>query len=383
MVCVFVCLGLSSAAHAAMPAHLVGSDLRPQKVFIQSLGEGYLTYFDEDRNLQAKRVDEFLAIWLDRSQETLDDAPPMLPPLGEPGVVYLTDGQRLVGEIIVDNPAESGVRCRSTLLGSVDVDLALDRINFVSRNLDDKPVADVVGDRLTLTNGDVVQGFVESVTTAGWRITPDGVDTPLLLPHPRVRSAQLANPIKVDTRAGYMAHVHDGSALLCSDVSTGEKTVALNTTIAGPIEMFVAWVQRIDLPTKVGRLAPFSNLTWRKSAGGEVFGLPVEPVTSDQGLHLHAPVTITVDLPEGARRFATVAKVAATDSDAAEWTDMAVILKLDGKEVARHKLDAKNPEASINVRLSGLSLTIEIDPGINGPIMDRLLLEQPVILIRE
>jgi hypothetical protein len=253
----------------------------------------------------------------------------------------------------------------------------------VSRNLDDKPVANVAGDRLALTSGDVVQGFLESVTSAGWKITPEGADKPLVLPHARIRSAQLANPIKVDLRAGYMAHVYDGSVLMCSDVSTGDKTIALNTTLAGPIEMFVAWVESLDLPTKVGRLAPISSLAWRQSSGGDVFGLPMAPVATEEGISLHAPVGITIDLPDGARRFATVAKVASSESDAAEWADMIIIIKLDGKEVERHRLDAKTTEVPINVALTGLSLTIEVDPSVNGPIMDRLLLEKPVMLIRE
>ncbi len=372
----------ATIANAATPAYLIGEDLQPRKIFIQSLGEGFLTYFDENRNLQARRVNEFLAIRFDPSLAEAEDAPPMLPPLGELGVVHLTDGQKLVGEVIVDDPASEGVRIRSSLLGSVDIDLPLERVSFISRNLDDRPSPNVVGDQLTLSNGDVVAGFVESVTDAGWRITPEGAENPLTLPHRRVAKAQLANPMKIDSQAGYMVHVYDGSVLLCEEVGSGENTLSLRTALAGPVEMFIAWIERVDLPTKVGRLVPLTSLNWRQTAGGEVFGLRMPPLAAGNDLKLHAPVTITLDLPDGARRFAATAHVDAS-SDAAEWTDMVVILRVDSKERVRRRLNAAEPEQAINIPLAGLEMSIEVDPSVNGPIMDRLLLEQPVVLIRE
>src|SRR5690606_7334608 len=121
--------------------------------------------------------------------------PDWFDPLGQ---VVLNNGQRFVGEWVDEGDNADTLRWRSILLGQAVLDFPLERLSFYSTSEEDRPVAGLAGDRITLANGDFVVGFVEGLSDKGWTILPDGARTSLTLPHSRVRAVQLANPVKRD-----------------------------------------------------------------------------------------------------------------------------------------------------------------------------------------
>ena len=59
-----------------------------------------------------------------------------------------------------------------------------------------------------------------------------------------------------------------------------------------------------------------------------------------------------------------------------------VRVTVDGRDAGSCHITAKRPAVPVNLSVVGSVLTIRLDPGVNGPIMDRLRLVEPVVLVR-
>jgi hypothetical protein len=103
-------------------------------------------------------------------------------------------------------------------------------------------------------------------------------------------------------------------------------------------------------------------------------------------LQLRAPVTLQWELPSGARRLTaviTLARDPQVPPAARAWADCRAVLRLDDQVLVEQRLWSQQTSVPLNVPLRGKVLTLELDPGVNGPVMDRVTLEAAAVLVSE
>lgn len=116
--------------------------------------------------------------------------------------------------------------------------------------------------------------------------------------------------------------------------------------------------------------------------GGQVFGLPLPSCTDSGHIHLNSPVTVSFDLPRGATRFVVMAELdVGVDIPERAWADMELVIRNGCQVRVRYRINALMPSAVINLPLRDTRLTIELDSGISGPVMDRLRLRCPIVFV--
>ncbi|MEX0886149.1 MAG: hypothetical protein WD009_06885 [Phycisphaeraceae bacterium] len=386
--CVFAIVALlawpSPRAAAMLDAELLGPDLDPEPVHVRGLYDGALHYVDSDRRLQRRPVDRFVSLRriagrsADDGEHALDTA----------GGVELVDGQRIAGRWIGGGDDGQSLIWEHPQLGRID--LPLDRVArlwHADAGRPDPgrpPVQDIV----RLSNGDELRGFIVGVGDDGVELQMDDADDPVHLPGARIHRLVLANPGAAPDVGWHELHLADGSRLLARELELDdeeaiEARIALRGDNAASTRLPLEALARVDFTAAGRRLVPLIDLPRELVAGGEAFALPVGPYVRGGALHLRAPVTLRFELPAGAVRLAADAELA-TGGDAprhlTDWADFELLLRSDGEE-ARWRFSGEQSSVRINAELAGEVLEIELDPGVNGPILDRLRLRQAEVLI--
>jgi hypothetical protein len=386
-------------AYGLTPAELVGPDLQPQVVSLAGIRDGRISFFDQDRRLRNEPTGNFVQIRNlgirpgnpQTNRSAVRDARPQpADPDAADQTIRLLDGQKLTGQWMGGDAAGSAIRFHHHLLGVVD--LPLDDVAALSPA--DAPApsrSDLAIDRITLLNGDQVTGFITRVLPDSVDIEPAGGE-PLSLPRRSVRAIRFGNPPSEAHRPGVgeqLVVFRDGSRLLGGDLQITSDHLAFRPRIAGsdaaPLVLPLDDIARVDLVGSGWLLVDLASQRLRVTDGGEVFGVPMPPRTEAGDVLMNAPVAVEVALPPTATRLAATALL---DLDAAtvatDWADFEIIIPAaDERQPAhRYRLNAENPVASINIPLAGL-LQLRLDPGINGPILDRLRLTDAQLLLHD
>ncbi|MEX2213573.1 MAG: hypothetical protein WD768_05570 [Phycisphaeraceae bacterium] len=403
----------SAAAHAVTPALLIGPDLQPRQVMLQSFGGGKITFFDSERTLQIESTGKLLQLrFLEDAEKTENEsgaaAKPVAPPpstiAAAPGTktinetanltkappapqppqpppparLDLIDGQRLIARWTGASDDGQKLSFQHAALGKLSVNL-----DVVSRfMLDGTTVAGATPayDRVLLSNGDAMEGFVAAIKAATIDIQL-GNAKPIALPIDRVRGLVLANPLKAPQAPRNVIVLRDGSRLTSNTINIESDKLSMTAQLSGKeITLALAQVARVELASPQGRLVDLAELPMKVDDGGEVFGLSLPPRVEGDVIRLHAPLTVTFELPENARRFAAVAELDAT-GPGSEWADFIVSIRAGGTQIARQAISHTQRSAAINAELKGNALTFLLDPAGNGPVMDRLRLREAVIYI--
>ena len=398
---------LTQAAFALTPATLVGPDLARQRVNIQSLRNGRLTYFDSNRDLRTGDLQNFAQIrdlpgskglaqtnaQTDAQRNAQTDAQKTRPDSAPQQVLELTDGQRLIGSW--QGAAGNGqtLRWRHPLLGSVAIDL--EQVAAIGLSTDPPHLGPLTSDTLWLANGDTVDGVLASLRDDAieWYAAGRGDQTQMLvLPLSRVRAVRLATAPPAQP-TGHLIWTRDGSRLRATNLRLASALMMQPTLVPAPasddpgpghlVQLPLAQVVRIDLASTRGRLLDLTTIEMRVTDGGYVFEVPMPSRVEASSIRMHAPVTVRFDLPQGTSRFAAVAEL---DLDVEQrlqgWANMDLIVKSEDQIVARHRLSASHPRVEVNVAIGGKSLIIEVAEAMNGPVMDRLRLRDPVLYVR-
>lgn len=366
-------------ARAVTPATLIGPELDTQTIRITGLRDGVLSYFDEQRTLRSTDVGEVVRLRSIGETEA---------PVQTPGpCVWLTDGQRFTGQWIGPTPDGSAVRWRHGLVGELSIPLD-EVVTVVWQDDAAAPTETPVTDTLTLTNSDTLTGFVSALSEEGVLLIPDAGGEPVTIPYARIARLTLTNPAHAAGEPGHRIMLADGSRLSVQDLQlTGELAMWLMNPpgdsprrVQAPIEE----VARIDFETGGMRLVDLSELTMNVLNPPVVFGLAQPVRSSGRSIRVHAPATIEFELPQGATQFAAVAALDTRDAPErmTDWADFQVVVLSGEEEVGRVHLTASNPEEAINAPVSGRKLTIRLESGVNGPILDRLLLRDVSVLVR-
>ena len=387
----FVLMAMAPGALAVTPATVIGPDLQPQRINIQGLRDGKLSYFDAERRLRTGELTAFVQIRdLPGSATGGDEASPAA---GSRAYVELLDDQRLFGKW--SGAADNGQSLLWThpLMGQVPI--ALEDIVAISLGAGDAvwqpSLQTSAGDVVVLANGDSLAGFVVSLRDDAIELQLQQSGPTVLLPLSRIASIRLGNPPPTDAPAaprGHLLWLRDASRVRGRSLTMARDTLSYRPLLGSGaqggdrVEVSLGQVARVDLTSPRGRLVDLVRLKMTTVSGGEVFGLAIPPRVEAGSVYLHAPVVVRFDLPAGSARFAAVAELADAGRASAEalaWADMDLIVRVDSKIVATAHLNAAQPRIALNVAAAGQALTIELDQAANGPIRDRLRLRDAVV----
>lgn len=394
----------TGAASAETVFVITGPELKPQRVTVSAMTEQGITYYGEDRTLNTAATTSFLQVRRPGEE-------PINPLMGRPDMVSiaLVDGQRIVGNWVAPKPADEGdadgeaaeveqLTVRHPMLGPLTV--SLDDVSQVAfgetLDHDDSPTQD----QITLSNGDVLSGFLLGVVGDAIELQIKGSKKPVSLPRTRVTRVRLANPVSQRRQPGHLVHLADGSRLRCeafslaSDAVKGDRIELSALRVLGKAKrgskfnMPVAQLRQIDINSDLGRLVALSEVPMKLVAGGEVFGLPMLPTLTAERLRLQAPVTVQFRLPIGAARVSGAAELSVgvepgrvpPPGSPGAWANCVLELSVDGKAVVKQRLDAQRSEVTINQPVTGRTLLIQLADDANGPVMDRVDLRDVVVL---
>lgn len=386
----------AATARAVTPAVVVGPDLQPRRVNLQSVGDDAITFFDAKRVYQSEPTSRVV-------QLRDFDADAKTPPATQPAAaaIELVDGQRFVGTLDSTSPDGQVIRWRHAALGVVSANL--ERVRSITFQTDNAaPAANPApqADRLRLTNGDTLEGFVSALSDKGVTLKPASAQA-VTLPLDRVAALTLTNPAEARTPPAGERFVtlRDGSSFRSArfTLTGGEARVAPLATAAiddktrratgGPVETALpaATLASVEFASAAGRLVPLASLPI-EFTGGAAFGVQFPRRAAPGLIAVHAPVRLDITLPPGAARLALEARFDAPPRDAVvnpdDWRDCLIIAYDGDKPAGRWRINGKNPAAEINVPLTSKSLRLDIEPGANGPTLDRVRLLNPVVLVQ-
>lgn len=393
------CSLLLSIPVIAQPAVLLGPDLEPVPVRLESISSEAIRFLDgrgEPKNLTPDDV-----LRLSFSSDALPT------PDADRAVVNLRDGQVLVGKLLASNDDEA-VRLQLDADRAVRVPLD-EMLSLVIDHNAAVPAAEE-DDALLLATGEVLLGFVETITTDAIGFVIGDSDDAIEIPMQRIKALSIANKPRLPEIVRGMMRVTtaDGSVMLIEDATlsnvervgqgrqlVGKSTLPIVSMKASDDDASTAASARMSLPvdrivtiepvSPRYRLTPLSDHDWRVVSGGEVFGVAMPPRTTAEGnVRLHAPVGVAFDLPRSASRLAFTVSM---DLDAAipeprrTMAGCELVVYVGDDVVEKHILTADGPAKRINIPLKNGDLRIVLNPGVNGPVLDRVLISRGELLV--
>lgn len=386
---VIISIGLGGQpAWGLTKAKAVGLDLRRQLVRIQRLEHGVLSFFDETRQLRVEPAQKFAQLLIEsRGTDPLPEGP-------EVCAVVLNDGQWVVGRWVGVHDDGEVLYLQHPALGPVAVNLEDVSRFWPNRSVDDDFMAEgpferIVSDRVVLLNGDVLEGFVAAIESHHVKVESTAQDGVLEIALDRTRLIRLASVLESPRPDMDVVYLADGSRWHVADLLIGSDRIFITPALCESGEAVgieLSRVLRIDLARHGVRLVDLTSLSRKVVAGGSAFGISVPPRVQGADLWMHAPLQIEFDLPLGADRFAAELALEMVDgknSGDRAWADVIVNLVVDGKNVGRFHLDGESTNVHINVPITGRVMTVELDEAANGPVLDRVLLRDAILLVKD
>lgn len=384
-----LCSLLLHSPALANPAVLLGPDLEPQRITFRGLaadGVRIADRFGETKTLPAEQVLR-LSFTPSAKSERVKDA----------ATVRLADGQVLVGRWVGPGEDDASIRLALSAVGK-ELDVSLDDVLSVTLRDGVEPPRAEDDDIVLLATGETLSGFIEAVNVGSIDFIVGDADEPIELPLERVHGFAIANtprPIQpdADQRLARVTLGDGSSYVLKSPETAGSSSPgALRLTglsvlpLAVPVvSLPMQQVTRIEPLAADRTLSPLAGFDYTVAEGGEVFGVPMPPrPTPDGALKLHAPVALDYDLPDGASRVAFSIGLVLGDEVAPSHRALAgcELVVYDGEQVIeRSELLPDTPSRRINLPLKSADLRIELKPGVNGPVLDRVLLSEAELLV--
>ncbi len=384
---------------------LIDRELNASEITLLSITEEAIAYIDEQGRSRRASIGGLVALLpldQDWGAAATEEAP--LPsgdsaigpdPMEQPpasGVLELADGQRLPGEYASTGGDEDSIVWSHPVFGRLAINL--DRVAHAvlrdaNRNAGATTRTDSAipsdQDQLILANGDRITGFVISM---GDPIEIEVGDDIFEIPAERVSSVRLANPPAAMN--GLVVWLDDGSVVVVAaiDGHDGESIeLALPSGQTGvfPVDSLDAVAFRAGRLQGLASMEPITQAPLGERYEGQPTRILNDPVYQSSGqlrapdIEIPGPMRIEWNIPEGARRFATIAEM---PFDAIPWGDCVLSVHVDSIEQASQRINADNPRFEINIPIEpgARTLTISVDPGAWGPINDRITLRRPLLL---
>ena len=321
---------------------------------------------------------------------------PLTPLNDKQYVATLVDGQVLVGTLLGAGKDGESIRLAFGFAQRTVV-LPLDELlsfTLVGHQL----TGDENDDKLLLATGETLVGFVDAIGEKSIGFVIGDADDPIQVPMARVRGFSIANqpkPIKpekglarVQLRGGSSVYLRDSSLKRAA----GQTPAAIQgTLVVEPETKAVALplnhVQFIEPMSGQVALQSLAEIEIMTIDGGEVFGVTMLPsISADGAIHLHAPITVGFGVPDTARRLAFTAAMDLDDTVPESRRPLAgcELVVYDGDEpIARHTLTPDGPAKRLNLPLTGGDLRLVLESGVNGPVLDRVILTDAQLLVSE
>lgn len=325
------------------------------------------------------------------------------------GVVQLIDGQRFSGRLIGSDDAGQVMQWEHPLAGLLT--FKLDHVRHWQLTREDLPAPSQDGvDQLLLTNGDALPGFVSAVTATHISFTPQGTQQAVNIELPRVRAIILANAPLSEPSPAALVTLADGSRLRALRVVIEQGELRFDPTLRQSDErvtLGLAQLRELAFANPKWQLVKWTDLPRQTQGESKVFTTPWPVRQTDDQLQLHAPVTLSFTLPSGASALAATLSLDVAPTDPAiGWSDFVVRLTVDGsspdvpQELGRLAMSEKNPAGRLHANQTTLraggdskdstsapsssaprTLTLTLDPALNGPIMDRLKVSDAWVVV--
>jgi len=319
------------------------------------------------------------------------------------GTLTLTDGQRLTGAPSVVGVDDELVAWSHQRLGIISVPIELIQSIAMPRNVPSgklpKALKPDIDDVVLLTNGDTLHGFVESI---GIETTIE-LESGSIIRADTIRIDQISLANEPAEAMGTHIWLANGSVLAVEE---------LETEYAQDTPLVMSILQGQPIVPALGSQDP-------SEADGQPFGLAfsfalnelqavnfdshlliplsaLDVETIDRGLitdtdgfaalgcdtiHMPGPMRATWQLPRGATHLSLTATL---PIQAQAWGNLILIVRTDDTEIARHTIRADAPTVRINLDIAGdRAFSLEIDQGEFGPVQDRLVISQGLVLISD
>lgn len=320
------------------------------------------------------------------------------------GVLELTDAQRLVGIASAADPGEERLAWSHARLGPLTLPLeAVRRVTLPRIMTPDQvlpPLEHESDDLLRLTNADTLRGFIVALGSPTTIELPDGseVTTPLHL----IDEATLANP-PVGPE-GMRLWLSEGSVLAIESIAASRDPESAGIMIATlapePLAPLVpqpatseagqsaAPELRLALDAAELRalsfdaraLIPLAALPSVTDARALAIDHAGAPALGAADILMPGPMSATFDLPRGSTWLAFEATL---PIEARDWGDLDLVIFVDNEERQRHPLSAASPDIPVRINIEGAqSLTLTLDEARFGPVQDRLLIRQAILIRR-
>jgi hypothetical protein len=313
-------------------------------------------------------------------------------------VLFLASGERFPGALAPEAAWPEGgetLAWDQTRFGMLQAPLdAIDRVELSAEPLEALLAgsrAPVDGtDTVWMLHGDVLSGFVASLSPTTLTLERDGSATPLAMD----RISAIALQSEPRARQGMRVWLGDAtiaeiSGLDLTDdgavrLSRGEASISLllADVEALAVDHAALWaLADLPLQSSPARSASDPTTTRRWTPPAILRGSTLSPM-GVRDIELPGPMSVTWTLPEGTRRIAFVAELAMSSRELGDC--ILLVTSNDGSERARHRLSSAEPSSPVNVEVppGTTTLSVTLLPGEGGVMQDRVLLRRGLVLVQ-
>lgn len=383
------------AAQTPQRRVLVFPDLATRDVVVTKLGE-VVKYLGPTGRTVSVPLSELLAIL--PAERTVSSGPGEMrdatgggggADTGEAGsLLMLASGEVIRGEPVWPEASSESFGWRSDMLGllavKLDTVLGWHQPSFADWAWA-RPAG--TGDTISLSNGDVVSGFLETVSATALVIEVDrkkrSLDPAVVV------SATVATPPKPGS--GPMVFLSDGNALLIDGLGAGVGAGSTVTVMRQGQSLVLPADTVIAYAASAGSLVSLAGLAGVTATptGGRDWTPPIEVVDpgAPMGVSdviLPGPMEAQWVLPGNATRLSATLEL---DTASRIWGDCVVTVTLVpakglSREVVKARLWEEVATATFIADVDGGStLRVRVDPGERGPVQDRVVIRRPLILV--
>ena len=402
-------LGLRVNLQAAMPAILMDKQLSQSKVYLKAIKDRSVYYYDKQGRIHKQSIDQFVHI-----QSTVKKS--MYIPEGV-GIIEFVDGQQVLGKLSEykgkikegfywecyiggkwDNSKRVGKLDKSKptisdfhlgVIKKIPVSLnEVSRISFTGKLFTEK--SDEV-DIIKLRNGEVVRGYLMDIVDQSFEFQLADQELTIKIAFDQVEAINLISSQVENKQYEYAVLLNDGSRVLASGISINDDLMTMTLCLTGQgtdeITIPVGAVKEISNLSSGYRLQYLAKMDCQIDEPSVVFGKSYRLKISKHDILMHAPLKLRYQLPDGAVKMSALVEMDQQDNlpQLSKWADMNLILrKVKLKKAYPFHLNSKNEKHEFTIDLIGeRELVVELDPGINGPVLDRMIMRNAVLLIKE
>ena len=407
---VFMLFGLclSNQLFAMKPVILLDKHLNQNKAYLNAIKDGKVYYYDKQRRMHDQSIDQFVHIYSVNIEEAYIPS--------DIGIIEFVDGQQILGKLSeyqhhsedgflwecyiggewvkkndyrLGNDLQSDSEYRYGMIKKIPVSLnEVSRMSFTGKLFDNRSEEH---DLIKLRNGEIIRGYLMNVEEDHFLFQLADQELTIKIDIDQVEALNLLNAHSQSKSYAYSVLLNDGSKVLANYLSISQDKMKLGLSLTGQgtekVEMPIGVVKEINNLSSGYRLQYLAKMDYEIGEPSVVFGKSYRLQFLDCDIQMHAPMTLRYRLPEGAVKMSGVVEMDEQDDlpQLSKWADMNLILrKMRLGKSYRFHLNHENPKHEFTIDLLGeKELVIELDPGMNGPVLDRMIMRDAVLLVKQ